>query len=556
MSEGRSNRRELLVSFLGSTVALSLSGCPAKWTPLPPGEIVGPSVFLGHRFRDGWRPRPAADAWETCETVIVGGGVAGLAAGWRLTHAGHRDFVLFELEAELGGTARGGESSVGGYPWGAHYVPVPLADNRLLIRLLREAGIVEGLSEDGSPLVAEQHRCRDPQERLFFRGRWMEGLYLHSGATAEDEEQFRRFQQEVGTWAACRDGRGRRAFTIPIANGSDDPEVTRLDRLSMADWLRQRGYNSRRLLWLIDYACRDDYGLTADQTSAWAGLFYFASRLRDATAEPQPLMTWPEGNARLVRWLRQPQCDRIRTGWMVTEISPLGSDEIPEEIAVVAVNADGRTVRGVRARRVIVAVPQFLAVRLVSDWRERPPPARLTFHYGSWVVANLHLRNRPKSRGFPLAWDNVLYESPSLGYVVNTHQQGRDYGPMILTYYFPLTDSDPRQARQRLLSTDRDDWAEVIFADLGQAHPELRTLTTRLDVMRWGHAMIRPTPGFLWGTGRRQAAQPYRGIHFAGADLSGVPLFEEALYHGVRAAEERLAAVGLLSETWLEPPRG
>jgi hypothetical protein len=27
-------------------------------------------------------------------------------------------------------------------------------------------------------------------------------------------------------------------------------------------------------------------------------------------------------------------------------------------------------------------------------------------------------------------------------------------------------------------------------------------------------------------------------IHFANTDLSGVALFEEALYHGVRAAEE------------------
>jgi len=34
-------------------------------------------------------------------------------------------------------------------------------------------------------------------------------------------------------------------------------------------------------------------------------------------------------------------------------------------------------------------------------------------------------------------------------------------------------------------------------------------------------------------------------VHFAGADLSGVALFEEAFDHGVRAAEEVLAAQGL-----------
>jgi hypothetical protein len=62
--------------------------------------------------------------------------------------------------------------------------------------------------------------------------------------------------------------------------------------------------------------------------------------------------------------------------------------------------------------------------------------------------------------------------------------------------------------------------------------------------MRWGHAMIRPKPGFLWGQSRRRAAIPYRGIQFAGADLSGLALFEEAFYHGVRAAEEVLKERG------------
>ena len=53
----------------------------------------------------------------------------------------------------------------------------------------------------------------------------------------------------------------------------DDAEVTALDRVSIAGWLDERGLNSPRLRWWIDYACRDDYGMTLEQTSAWAGLF-------------------------------------------------------------------------------------------------------------------------------------------------------------------------------------------------------------------------------------------------------------------------------------------
>ena len=95
-----------------------------------------------------------------------------------------------------------------------------------------------------------------------------------------------------------------------------------------------------------------------------------------------------------------------------------------------------------------------------------------------------------------------------------------------------------------MLSAGRDEWAEVALADLSVAHPDLRELTTRVDVMRWGHAMARPEPGTVWAPNRRRAAEPVGRIHFAHTDLSRVALFEEALYHGVRAAEEVLAASG------------
>ncbi len=60
--------------------------------------------------------------------------------------------------------------------------------------------------------------------------------------------------------------------------------------------------------------------------------------------------------------------------------------------------------------------------------------------------------------------------------------------------------------------------------------------------MRWGHAMISPRPGFIWGEHRQKALVPYRNIHFAHTDLSGIALFEEAFYHGLRAAGEVLTA--------------
>ena len=231
--------------------------------------------------RFGWRgtsdtrrASTRAESWESAGVVIVGGGVAGLAAGWRFLRAGFDDFVLLELEEAPGGTARSGsEHGVVPYPWGAHYLPAPMKENRALVSLLDEMGVLEGSDAEGEPVVGEQFICRDPEERVFYRGRWYEGLYLQAGRTEEDARQLRLFNAEVDAWAAWRDSRGRRAFAIPVASSSDDAEAAALDRISIAEWMRAKGFDSERLRWLVDYACRDDYGLGSEQASAWAGLF-------------------------------------------------------------------------------------------------------------------------------------------------------------------------------------------------------------------------------------------------------------------------------------------
>lgn len=535
---GALNRREFLTLALGAPLAAAACSRGAR-PPLPDGTIVGASDAFGHRLRDRRFEWPGPGQRVTCDVAIIGGGVAGLTAAGQLHRAGVRDLIVLELEPEIGGTARGGRCAVSPYPWGAHYVPLPTRDNPALIALLSELGAIEGLDAEGQPIAAEPCVVRDPEERVFYRGRWYEGLWLQAGASDADRTEWQRFHAEIESWSAWRDLRGRRAFTLPLSACSDDDRVTSLDREPFSSWLRRRGYRSPRLLWWIDYACRDDYGLRAHETSAWAGLFYFAARLAGPGREEQPLLTWPEGNARLIAALAAPVHDRVQAGWAAAE---LVADH--DFIDVLAVTADGQEARAIRARKVIVAAPQFIAQQLIRPWRESPPAHLAAFEYGAWLVANLTLSERPPSRGFSLAWDNVLYESPALGYVVATHQSGPDRGPTVLTYYHALADHTPRDARQYLLSASRELLADAVLADLEVAHPGLREITTRLDLMRWGHAMIQPRPGFVWGQARRAATRAYRGIHFAHCDLSGLALFEEAFDRGRAAAAAVLAELG------------
>lgn len=534
-------RRELLTAFLSTPLALS--ACQNKNSNIfPEGQIVGPSDDLGHKIRDGLKIIPPSDNWQKVSLVIVGAGVAGLSAAWRLLKSGFEDFILLEIEKAPGGTSRSSDSKLVSYPWGAHYIPAPMKENVALIELFNEMGLLEGQDSEGQPIVAEQYLCRDPEERLFYRGRWYEGLYLYAGATEKDLAEFKAFQQEISRWVGWRDLRGRRAFTLPIAMASDDAEVTALDKITMASWLDKHNWTSSRLRWLVDYSCRDDYGSNLENTSAWAGIFYFASRMKKPGDDAQPLMTWPEGNGRLVNYLYEKVKSKVRLGLAAVEINP---DKDKNIVEVITVENSTSQAFGFQAKQVIFAAPQFLTRYIIRPYRENPPQHIAEFQYGAWMVANLFLKDRPINKNrqmFPLCWDNVFYESPSLGYVVATHQRGLDYGPTIFTYYYPLVDTDVKESRKRLLNNDWRSWADVTLTDIEQAHPEIRSLTERLDIMRWGHAMVRPRPGFIWSQARLEAAKPYQNIHFAHADLSGIALFEEAFYNGIKAAEAILTA--------------
>jgi hypothetical protein len=115
----------------------------------------------------------------------------------------------------------------------------------------------------------------------------------------------------------------------------------------------------------------------------------------------------------------------------------------------------------------------------------------------------------------------------------------------VFTYYRALHEVAPAEGRRLLLETPRAAWAAGILAELERVHPDIRRLTTRLDVFRNGHAMRRPLPGSLFGDQREKlVAFRHPRLALAHADLSGFSLFEEAQYRGVLAAERFLAGRG------------
>jgi hypothetical protein len=158
------------------------------------------------------------------------------------------------------------------------------------------------------------------------------------------------------------------------------------------------------------------------------------------------------------------------------------------------------------------------------------------------MVANVTVRRMPEGRGMTLCWDNVFQDSRSLGYVVATHQGlERTRTETVLTHYWPLTDLPPDEARREALGRSLAEWQALVLADLLRVHPELEGAVASIDICLWGHAMIRPTPGALWGEARAAACVQTPPIFHAHSDMSGMSIFEEANYRGVTAADAALA---------------
>jgi hypothetical protein len=530
-------RRAFLAGGVAAGGALAAPGCTAP--PPLEGAIVGAAREVGHLLRERFEPPPPART-ERIEAVIVGGGVAGLSAARRLLRAGLGDFVLLELEATPGGNARAGASPATPYPWGAHYLPLPGPEARAVRALLGDLGVIERVDARGRAVYDERHLCHAPQERLYIHGRWQEGLFPTTGATEDDLAQLAAFRGAMEDYRRWRDGRGRRAFATPRAAGAPGA-FAELDRISMAEFLERRGWTSPRLRWYVDYACRDDFGCDLGSTSAWAGVQYYAAR------DPDPeygdvVLTWPAGNGWLTDHLAREAGERVRAGHLVTNVEPS-----PRGVVVDAWEVGAR--RSVRwlARETILACPVFVAARVYRPWRERRPGWADAFRYVPWLVANLHLDRMPGGAdGAPPAWDNVLYESDALGYIVATHQSLRTWdGPTVLTYYRPFPGRPPGEVRRELERASWRSLAEQVLADLARPHPGLGRAVRRLDVMLYGHAMVRPGVGFVTSPALAAAGRALAGpVHLAHADLSGFSLFEEAYEWGGHAGAAALARLG------------
>jgi protoporphyrinogen/coproporphyrinogen III oxidase len=425
----------------------------------------------------------------TRDVVIVGGGIAGLSAAWRLRH---RDVLLLEAGDRLGGRMR--SDSCGEYwlNYGAHLFPGP---GSLVGAMARECGLetvpvtgsMMGLAV-GSTLLGngrvETYPIRLPlsvRDRVAFA---KAGVKVQR-AVARYQRVAQRFDFE--------DDRTFAAFLGPLPSPVRDIFSCAAHRASAE---------------LNELSAGCGIGLFA---LVWGGKRSLIAR------------NLLGGSGRLPAALGRELGERARTGCRVHAIRPDGADLV--------VDHDGGEVS---ARHVIVAAQAPYAAPLVARVAAQTAVALSHLTYGAFLTVAVET-----SETTAMPYDD-LYAMATPGRVFD----------MFTNQAHALRRGGPRRAGGSLmlfagaqgaaaLSHEPDELIiDRFLADLHDLYPETRGVVAGATVQRWelGNVYARP------GRGRLQASLEgalgaHENLHLAGDYFAELGNIEAAARTGLAAAE-------------------
>ena len=445
---------------------------------------------------------------ELRDVVIVGGGIAGLAAAWRLRD---RDVLLLEAADRLGGRLR---SEPRGDYWlnhGAHLFPGP---GSLVDSMARDCAL-ETVPVTGSMMGLALG------SKLLDRGR-VETYPFRLPLSVRERAAFAaagiRVQRAVAT-------RNRLARPRP----GEDPEAVRARVLAFED-----GRSFERFLGPLPPAVETIFGCAAHRATAelselsagcGIGLFALVWGGKGSLIARNLLGGTGELPAALGRRLGE----RARTGCRVTALRPDGEDLVVEY---------GEGAR-VRARHVIVAAQAPYAAPLVAPVSAPAAAALEQMTYGAFLSVAVETNERGA-----MPWDGVYaMATPGRAFDMFTNQAHalrtngtRRPGGSLMLFA-------GAQAAAALMRESDEVITERFLADLHSLYPQSRGVVADAQVHRWelGNVYARP------GRHRLQAPLegalgPHRNLHLAGDYFAELGNMEAAARTGAAAADRIGAA--------------
>ncbi|MFY0601774.1 MAG: NAD(P)-binding protein [Cyclobacteriaceae bacterium] len=495
-------RRDFIkTSAITASLPFWLQACNTSlWRDSFPIEVHSDHK-AGHLMMQSRAWNSSANEIKT-ETIIVGGGVAGVAAASQLKG---KDFLLFELSDKLGGTSRSGSFEGISFAQGAHYeLAYPEYYGEEVLGLLESLGIIQYESwKKMWSFVDKQHLIPHGRRQQCFENGKMRGDVIPKGY---DKTRFHEILQDYkGTMALP---------TRLIAQ-----EYRYLNDLTFVNFLSEKMIVDEQLKRQMSYHMLDDYGGTADQVSALAGIHYFMCR--PYTDMAVDLFSPPQGNAYFVnKMLGRVQTDRIRKDHLVKKIN-----KTPDGYEVEVLDIAKQEVCQVSCENLIYAGQKHALKYIFPEESEL-----FKNDYAPWMVVSFIANGIAGEYGF---WQNEYLSERQdfLGFIDSSVQdQSVLKGKRILTAYYCLRPED-----REYLTTIPDNKERIANETLGfieeMLDQKLDVASAFINVM--GHAMPIPKPGYLFNDATTKSQN---GVVYAGVDNGRLPLIYEALDSGILAA--------------------
>jgi len=439
------------------------------------------------------------------DVLIVGGGIAGLTAAWQLKD---RDILVLELSDRAGGSSSAGEEAGTVFSMGAHYdLSYPSTYGENVLSMLEAMNIIKYQPwKDHWTFADSQYIVPHKRKnRCFDHGEYRDDV-LPEGP---EKEQFEKI-----IW--------RYNEKMQLPTRLTDNEHKLLNNVSFLDFLLKEMPLTDHFVRCLDYNMRDDYGGTASQVSALAGIHYFICR--PYYTQVVDLFSPPEGNNYFVNKLIDDLPNgTVKINSVVKRLS-VEKDGVTAEVLDVTRRENYR----IKANKVVYA-GQKHALKYVF-----PQDSHLfkNNRYAPWMIVNIVIKNDLEDIGY---WQNeIITDDPSfLGFVDSNMQHKGKQPNRVLTAYYCL----PEASRNDLVNTEQN---KAVIAENTIRHIEeyfgtkIRHLTRAVHIKPMGHAMPLPVPGYLFRDANEGRSD--ENIVYAGVDNGRLPLLFEAMDSGIAAA--------------------
>lgn len=485
----------------------------------------------GHAIRNGLKETKEDYIEKKADLLIVGSGISALTAIWKLLKEGYNKKIILITGSELFGNSADIEIKNNFYPTGAHYLPLQNKESFHTREMLKFFDIIKEGENEEKPFYNEENLVFSPMERVLFDNVWHEGV-------SKSNKNFIRFFNLMSEFRELKGGNGKSIFSIPSFLSS--AENLNLDEISFKEWLSKNNFLDQDLLLHLDYCMKDDYGMTLDVVSAWAGIQYFAGRKgKCANTEEETILTWKNGNAHLAKKI----FDYIRNKIEVIDASVYKIKNGKESLAV---NFKDKKYYKINSDKIVLSTP----LHVVNYLFEKPILNKsLLPKQAIWIVSNFLFEYLPydKFSGENLAYDNVIFESDNLGYIHSENQSLYfDRKNKVLTTYLCVTGRDINKLRKEISNLKKEDLFSMAVKDLRLAYGDKAlSLIKDVQITVRGHAMSYPEVGFKKRNEKLHVELnklEKNGLYFAHSDLSSISIFEEASWWGYNVAKKILIA--------------